>query len=128
MTNLVLISKPNNNVLRMSRVSDKKITSSVEYDLNDSDLISAIEDYRVNDCYTTNDILEFYYNIETDKYDIISMGEWDHPSEQIFNSRKVIIKYKHWFYCVTEYEGAEATIHEVLPQEITQTIYVKVAQ
>lgn len=52
MTNLVLLETLDDKTIRMSRISEKRITSVIDYDTTDSNHLEVkgtIEEYRIND-------------------------------------------------------------------------------
>lgn len=114
MTVLVLI-QTFNNAIRMSRVEDKKITSTVDYEPTVT-IAADVEHYRVNDVDDPEYILEKYLSGEHDEYfSHVEIGDWK-TIDTLYESKTVIISCNKKLYEVVYTRYSHDHSHEEQPQ------------
>lgn len=130
MTDLVMIQTLND-VVRMSRVANKKFTSVVDYEPTDT-IAADVEYYRVNDVDDPEYILEKYLSGEhLEHFGHVEDGDWC-SVDTLYESKTKIISYNKKLYEVvyTRYSHdpshEEPTkIFEVTPRKSEKTEYIR---
>lgn len=134
MVDLVLI-KSVNDMIRMSRIHNGKIESTVEFEPT-VDTLGVVEDYRVNGVDDLEQILEKYQDINRvsgakPEFEIVEDSNWT-PTSKTIDTKTLVIKYRDNFYEIVyertlifgvNYNYTNPKIFRVLPEIVTTTTY-----